>query len=145
MKPRSSVLILIALLLGALGPVACGDDEDDSTAATGADLARYCQLSRQLDSAGQEIFRKLEQDPTATPEDFRKAEAELVRQEAAALDELTQVAPPEIRQEAAVLVSALHARAGLADQPADEKAAADAEQTVTQFERQNCPKPSDGT
>src|SRR5688572_15799672 len=105
MQLRSS--ILVALFLGLSGLAACGDDDNGSTVTAGADLERYCQLSRQLDSAGQEIFRKLEQDPKATPEDYRKAEAELVRQEAAALDEITRVAPAEIRQEAAVLVRAL--------------------------------------
>jgi hypothetical protein len=127
-------LILLGVITAVLA-VGCGDDDDDQTAA--ADLERFCALSEELDRAGADAFRELEQDPDATPEDFEAAERELVESHEAQIDELQEVAPPEIAEDARTLAEALRARAGLGAK-VDEGEAEAAEQRVQRFEKQNC-------
>lgn len=115
-----------------------GEDEQGGGGAT-ADVDRYCELSQQLDEAGSQAFRELEQDPSATREDFEQAEADFVREHEAELEEITQVAPPEIQNEVQVLISSIRGRAGLEEQAPDEQAERQADQTIRRFERQNCP------
>ena len=130
--------LAIALSL-AFGLVACGDDEEArDEASASADLARFCELSRELDEAGTEVFKPLEQDPKATPEDFAKAEADFVKQIEPQLDEIAATAPEEIHEEAQILVASMRARGGLEDQPPDEEDAQEAEATLQQFEKENC-------
>jgi hypothetical protein len=129
-------------LIFVLGLVRCGDDDDDTgrTAAAVDTTERYCELSAGLDEAGEDIFRELEADPQATAEDFRRAEAEFVRRYEDELNAVAEAAPEEIAEDAAVLVESVRARAGLTGQPPDEQAAAQAEQAVNRFEKENCPK-----
>ena len=81
-------------------------------------------------------FEDLEKDPDATPKDFQAAERQLVDENEDSLDELQEVAPAEIKNDVAILVHALRARAGLeAEVPPDAEAA---ETRITKFEKQNC-------
>jgi hypothetical protein len=138
-------LVLAVVLLSLLFAAACGDDDDEAGDTTpSADVDRYCELSQQLDEAGSDAFRELEQDPGATEQDFEQAEAEFVRGHEAELDELAEVAPEEIQADVAVLLASLRGRAGLEEQPPDDQAAEKAEKTVQRFERENCPKKPDG-
>jgi len=133
------LLGLVIALTATFGLVACGDDEEGGDATTASeDLARYCELARQLDEAGSKTFKALEQDPKATPQDFAKAEADFVREINPQLDEIAEVAPEEIQEEAQVLVASVRARGGLEDQPPDEQEAQEAERTIQQFEKENC-------
>jgi hypothetical protein len=133
-----SLGIAIALTL-TLALAACGDDEEGGDEITAsANLARYCELSRQLDEAGTEAFKQLEDDPKATSEDFAEAEADFVKQVEPQLDELATTAPEEIQEEARILVASVRARGGLEDEPPDEKEAKEAEATIQQFEKDNC-------
>jgi len=126
---------------------ACGDDDNDEAADTtaSADVGRYCELTKQLDEAGSEAFRELEQDPKATQKDFEEAEADFVRQHEADLDELAEVAPEEIQDDVPVLVAGLRGRAGLEEQPPDDQELKKAERAITRFERTNCPEESGGS
>ena len=102
---QARVLALIALL-AVFAIAACGDDDDEAAETTAsADVDRYCELTKQLDEAGSEAFRELEQDPKATEKDFEEAEADFVRQHQAELDELAEVAPEEIQDDVPVLVA----------------------------------------
>ena len=131
------------MLLAVIAIAACGDDDDEAADTTAsADVGRYCELTQQLDEAGQEAFRELEQDPDATENDFEKAEADFVRQHEAELDELTDVAPEEIQDDVSVVLAALRGRAGLEEQPPADQEAAKAERAITRFERENCPDKS---
>ncbi len=138
--PHRRTQLLAALAACALTLAACGDDDDDGAASTTAspDPARYCELSRELDEAGSEEFEALETDPDATREDFEAAERSLVETNEEALSEIQEVAPPEIQDEVATLISSLRARAGLGDEQLDRAAAADAEKAIAAYERENC-------
>lgn len=142
---QARVLALI-VLPAVFAIAACGDDDDEAADTTGsADVGRYCELTTQLDEAGSEAFRELEQDPEATEEDFEEAEAEFVRQHEAELDELAAVAPEEIREDVSVVLAALRGRAGLEEQPPDDQEAKKAERALTRFERENCRDESGGS
>jgi len=123
-------VILVASGLLATG---CGDDDNgEGDAAAGPDLERYCQLTAELDRAGEEAFQR-----QATEKDFEAAEKELVESHQAEIDELEQVAPEEISEDVETLSNGLRARAGLgpAVDEAEEKAA---DKRVEGFEKQNC-------
>jgi non-homologous end joining protein Ku len=128
------MVMVAAMALGASG---CGDDDDDEGApAAEASVERYCELSRQLDRAGQKVFEDLEQDPEATSKDFEAAERQLVEENEEPLQEIQEVAPAEIRDDVATLVQALRARAGLGEPPQANSGAA--ERRITEFERESC-------
>jgi hypothetical protein len=129
--------ILIALIL-AVALSACGEGDEAEPTTAQSDLARYCDLSRELDQAGQEQFQSLEDDPDATGEDFAAAERALVEENEDALNEIQEIAPPEIRDHAVTLVTALRVRAGVSDAQIDPADAEDAEKAIDDFEKENC-------
>ena len=133
------------MLLAVFAMAACGDDDDEpADTNASADVDRYCELTNQLDEAGSEAFRELEQDSEATQKDFEEAEADFVRQHEAELDELAEVAPEEIQDDVPVLLAGLRGRAGL-EEPPDDQELKKAEKAITRFERQNCPAQSGGS
>ncbi len=131
---------IIALLLASLVLVAaCGDDDDDASDGTevaAADTERYCELSAELDRAGQAQFESLEQDPNATEADFEAVEREFVETYEDEIDELQEVAPDEIAGDVALLVEGLRARAGLGGE--EPGGIGKAEERLDQFETQSC-------
>lgn len=135
---RTLSLLLLALALGVALP-ACGDDDDDGGEAAGADLGRYCALTKELDEAGTEAFRELEQDPEAKEEDFRAVEREFVEGHEQQLQEIAATAPAEIKEDIGVLLASLRGRAGLGPE-VPESESGPAEQRVKTFEEENCPK-----
>lgn len=140
---RTLSLLLLALALGVALP-ACGDDDDDGGGGDGgepavADLGRYCALSKELDEAGTEAFRELEQDPEAKEEDFEAVEREFVEAHEQQLEEIVAVAPAEIKDDIGVLLSSIRGRAGLGPE-VPESESNPAEERVTAFEEENCPK-----
>jgi hypothetical protein len=133
-------LALVALLALGLVAAGCGDDDDEETAAqteATADVDRYCELARQLDKAGEKQFAQLEEQELSRKE-FEEAEVELFREHEAELEELQQVAPPEIQADVETLVARFRARAGLGDDAPTVKQEEVAEERVTQFEEENC-------
>jgi hypothetical protein len=136
-------LLALIVLLAVFAVAACGDDDDDGADTTAsADVGRYCELTKQLDEAGSEAFRELEQDPEATEKDFEEAEADFVRQNEAELAELAELAPKEIQDDVPVLLAGLRGRAGLEEQPPDDQEVKRAERAIARFERENCPNES---
>jgi hypothetical protein len=134
---RPSIVIAALLVLSSLA--ACGSDGDGEgrAVATTASLERYCELTAELNRAGEDAFRELEQDPDATPEEFEAAERDLVEDQEAKIQDLQDAAPTEIAEEVQTLFDALHARAGLGP-PVDETEAASAERRVQDFEKRSC-------
>ena len=134
MKNGFTIVMVAAVALVGFG---CGDDDGDEGAPDAtASVERYCELSRELDRAGGKMFEDLEKDRDATPKDFKAAERQLVEKNEVYLEELQQVPPAEIKDDVAILVEALRARAGLeAEVPPGAEAA---ETRVTKFEKQNC-------
>jgi hypothetical protein len=134
MKNGFTIVIVAAVALVGFG---CGDDDGDEGAPDAtASVERYCELTRELDRAGTEIFEDLEKDPNATPKDFEAAERQLVEENKESLEDLQEVAPAEIKNDVAILVEALRARAGL---EAEVRAGAEAAETrIDKFEKPNC-------
>ena len=140
MKSSKLRRVLSAVLLSATFLAAgCGDDDDDSSnerrAGTG-DTQRYCEHVRQLDRAGSEFFKPLEQN-NATPKQFKSAEKRFVQTHQAELDELKRAAPVQIGDDVKTLIASQRARAGLG--PAvDEAKTGAAERRVQRFEKRAC-------
>ena len=134
------------LAVAALAAAACGDDDDEPAgdASASGDVDRYCELTMQLDEAGSEAFRELEQDEDAQEEDFEQVEADFVRQHEDELAELVDVAPAEIQEEVELLLRALRARGGLEEDAPADRDVSRAERTITRFERNNCPSAAEG-
>ena len=134
MKNGFTVVIVAAVALVGFG---CGDDDGNEGApAATVSVERYCELTRELDRAGGEIFEELEKDPDASPKDFEAAERQMVEQNEGSLEELQQVVPDEIKDDVAILVEALRARAGLEGEVSPDAGAA--ETRIDKFEKQNC-------
>jgi hypothetical protein len=134
MKNGFTIVIVAAVALVGFG---CGDDDGDEGAqVASASVERYCELTRELDRAGGEIFEDLEKDPDATPKDFEAAERQMVEENEGSLEELQEVVPAEIQNDVAILVEALRARAGLEAEVSPDAEAA--ETRIDKFEKQNC-------
>lgn len=137
MSAMNNVFTIVIVAAVAVVGFGCGDDDRDEGAPDAtASVERYCELTRELDRAGGEMFEDLEKDPDASRKDFEAAERQLVQENEQSLEELQDVASAEIKDDVAILVEALRARAGLeAEVPPDAEAA---ETRVTKFEKQNC-------
>lgn len=123
-----------ALLMGA-----CGDDQGSDVGqatgqASGVDSQRYCELVQQLDAAGEEIFADVSEDDPAA---LAAAEKRLVEENQETLEQLEEVAPPQIAADVAIYTDAVRARAQ--GEPYDETAASAAEERVLTFEEGACP------
>jgi hypothetical protein len=134
-------IFVLALGLCVASFASCGDDDSTQSEPTASkpDSARYCELSAQLDQAGKEQFQALAKDPNASREDYEAAERDLVEENSDLLEEIQQVAPAEIQDQAATLIASLRVRAGLSDEKVDPGQAKEAEKAVVAFEKQNCP------
>ena len=113
----------------------CGDDGDGSAAG---DVERYCALVAELDEAGSEAFAALEEDETATDEDFAEAERQFVQEHREDFEELRRVAPKEVADDVDVLIAAQEARASGGEQEETSGDVAIAEERVSEFEVENC-------
>jgi hypothetical protein len=134
MKNGFTIVMVAAVALVGFG---CGDDDGDEGAAHAtASVERYCELTRELDRAGTQIFEDLEKDPDATRKDYEAAERQLVEENGESLEEIQEVAPAEIKDDVAILVEALRARAGLDAEVQPEAGAA--ETRIDKFEKPNC-------
>lgn len=104
----------------------------------GRDVERYCGLVDELDQVGSEAFEALEDDESATDEDFAEAERQFLEDHAADFDELREVAPPEIADDIDILLTAQEERAAGGEQEETTDDVAAAEERVGDFEEQNC-------
>jgi hypothetical protein len=129
--------LLAALASAALVGAGCGDDDEEKKQGGRAgDVQRYCGLSRELDRAGEQLFKPLERE-NASAKEFETAEKKFVQGHEADLNELQRVAPESIRNDAKMLVAARRAQAGLGP-PVNEAKAGAAEERVQRFEKRNC-------
>ena len=127
---------VMVVVFGLVVPVAaCGDDDDSGA----GDVDRYCELTGELDAAGEEAFAALEQDPDATEEDFAAAEAAFFAEHEDDLAELAEAAPAEIRADAEVLLDAQRRFAEGESREAVESAEVqEADEQVNAFEEEHC-------
>ena len=127
--------IAAVVTLASVVAVGCGDDDDDDEASS-AD--RYCELVQELDEAGSEAFAELEEDESATDEDFAEAERQFLDDHQSDFDELREVAPDEIADDIDVLLAAQEERAAGGEQEETSDAVAAAEERVIAFEQEHC-------
>lgn len=131
---RQSVILPVFVAL-SIFLVACGDDDGD---AESAGVERYCQLAGELDEAGGEVFAELDFE-SATPEEIADAFSEFVDENAAALDEIVQSAPEEIRDAADTRVESISEVAETGDLSIEEEPdVTEADQELQEFEAENC-------
>jgi NTP pyrophosphatase (non-canonical NTP hydrolase) len=137
---RLLIPALVSFVLAIpLAVAACGDDDESGDAGeTTASVERYCEITAELDTLGEEEFEALEEDPNATPEDFEQAERRTVEENAELFDEIQAVAPEEIADEVDVLITGIRVRAGLSDEEVSDQAQNEAEKMINRFERENC-------
>ena len=120
-------LVLLALASAAL--VGCSDDDGDDV---NADAVRYCELVREIEEQGVAIFEDIPEDATA--EDYAEAEARLIEEMDDELDELVDVAHPEIEDDVTEYVAAYRARA--AGEEAEDVSAQ--EERILEWEEERC-------
>lgn len=131
------LLFPTVILIGGMAIMGC-DDNDES----GSNVTRYCDLTAELDQAGEEVFAELEADPDATEEDFMEAERQFIEDHRADLDELRDVAPDEIAADVDTLLDTLLEVAEGNLEARESEEAQQAEERITQFEEENCPAPA---
>lgn len=134
---RLLVLVLIAAL-ALTAAAACGDDDDDDDAGGAeGDVARYCEITNELEERGDEIFGDLGSD--ASEEEFAAAERELVESSEDDFEELVDAAPEDLRDDVEVLVDGIRQRGGLdVETEVSEEEASAAEERVLAFEEAEC-------
>jgi hypothetical protein len=130
-----------ALTIAVFASTACGDDDTPPAQPKSAgNVERYCELTREMDAAGEKFFAELERDENATPADYEAAEREFIQAHARQFDAVERLAPPTIKSDVRTLLEGQRVRAGLAPAGAvDEAEASAAEERVMAFERRSCP------
>ncbi len=96
----------------------------------------YCEITQQLEKAGERAFSGL--DRNATSMDYEAAERAFVLDNADLLDELVAMAPPELTDEITTFLTAMRQRAGLEGSGVTARAATEAEEKLLEFEKQHC-------
>lgn len=138
---RIAACAMAAALLAGAG---CGRGATTATeTGTGteptASAERFCTIAQELDTAGNEVFAELENDPDASQEDYAAAERRFYREHAGEIDDLIAAAPTEIRESVEVATAAGRERAGIeVDQPASDKQAEQADREISAWEEENC-------
>ncbi|MFN2526293.1 MAG: hypothetical protein ABR505_08520 [Actinomycetota bacterium] len=103
-----ALLAMVALFI----PAVCGEDATESAETSSpGDLARYCALVGQLNEEGTEFFSRL--GPNTSKSQYETAQAEFVRAHQEELNELSEVAPLDIREYVATVVASQKATADL--------------------------------
>lgn len=125
----------LALLVLTMGAAGCGDEEDGQPAAAAGDVERYCELTAQLDRAGEEAFKGLSEESAES--DLRAAIRRLLDDNRDAIDEIQQVAPPEIREDVATFVEGQEQAAEVGEKAFTQEVQ-DAEKRITAFEKREC-------
>lgn len=144
---RTARLLLILALLSLA--TACSDNtsssvnaDDKSAGATSAPISEqydpepYCDLTRQLEKAGQKAFSTL--DRNATNADYEAAERNFVLDNNDLLDELLTAAPPDLSHDVETILAAMRQRGGLEDSGVTEREANQADQRVRAWEKKHC-------
>lgn len=139
---RRPAVIVVTVLTLALA--ACGDDDEETgaggstaTVAAAADPDRYCALTRELDTEGEQFFAGLGED--AKPEEYEAAEQRFITRFAGKLEELEQAAPQEIKRDVGTLLAGQRERAGLPTATkVEESEGAAAETRIRAWENRNC-------
>lgn len=120
-------------LVGVLAIVggACSDDGDGGDVGLSADEARYCELTDEVEAAGEEAFSSLGED--ASDEETAVAQKALIEDVDDELDEMVEVAPDEIAADVEAFVEFFRAsmRGQDTEQVSDEE--------VLAWEEEHCP------
>lgn len=128
LRRRAPGLALTALFAVTLG--ACSDDEDAS--GDGAvDNDRYCELAAEIETQAEETFSELGED--ADDEQAADAQAQLLENIDDELDELVDVAAPEIAADVEAYVTFFRA------QMRNEESEQVNDERILEWEEANCP------
>ncbi|MGH3361120.1 MAG: hypothetical protein ACRDOM_01555 [Nocardioides sp.] len=148
MNPARWTLIAAAVLLAAgcadtstadtvAPPASAGESADASSRTAGQyDAKPYCELTEQLEAAGEEAFSDLGRNATAAQ--FRAAERSFVLDNQDLLGSLTGAAPAHLADEIETFLSGMRQRGGLEDSGVSQREATDAEKRILTFEKSHC-------
>ena len=123
-KPTRRLYWVAVVSMASVVAVACGGDDDDEA----SNVERYCELVQELDNSGSEAFADIEEDESATEEDFAEAERQFVEAHQDDFDELREVSRrTEYADDIDVLLAAQEERAagGEQEEVSDEVVAAE--------------------
>lgn len=144
------LLLVPAVLLIA---TACADNsssssdkaDDTKSPAAGATTAPtseqydpqpYCDITRQLEKAGEKAFSTLDRDSTNA--EYEAAERNFIVDNEDLLDELVSAAPAHLTDEVETFLAAMRQRGGLGDSGVTKREASSAEKNVVAWEKKNC-------
>lgn len=122
-----------AVLAIALG--ACSDDDDDASGdaeVAAADDERYCELAAEVEAQAEETFSELGED--ADEEQVTAAQGQLLEGIDDELDEMVDVAPPEIADDVEAYVAFF--RAQMRNEDVEEEVS---DERILAWEEANCP------
>lgn len=130
-RRKGAALAFAAVLAITLG--ACSDDDDDASgdAEVAADEERYCELTAEVEAQAEETFSGLGED--AGEEEVAAAQAQLLEEVDDELDEMVDVAPPEIADDVEAYVAFFRA------QMRNEEAEEVSDERILAWEEENCP------
>jgi hypothetical protein len=145
--PRLATSLTALACVAALGLGACGDDDSDEPATTGAtvaagpDLERYCELVTELDRRSNAIFDELGAGGVPTEEELAAAQLRVLEENAELIEELGVVVPDEIREDLELSVESAQERAEAGDATEPPPEVVEAGTRLQEFRRENCPGP----
>ncbi len=119
--------VLVLFLVGT--SAACGSDP------LPAELARYCELSEDLDQRGNDAFSQLATDASA--DDQLRVLRSFLEENRADLDELERVAPEAIKEDLAAVIAAQR-RAAETGNLGEIEQAAEQKERVESYESGEC-------
>lgn len=130
-RRKGAALAFAAVLVITLG--ACSDDDDDASgdAEVAADEVRYCELTAEVEAQAEETFSGLGED--ANEEQVTAAQAQLLEDVDDELDEMVDVAPPEIADDVEAYVAFFRA------QMRNEETEQVSDARILAWEEANCP------
>lgn len=128
-------MTVVMMAMAAVALSACDGGEQGGMELAEAD--RYCELTQQLDRAGeQEIeidFEAATPDPEAVQAEF----SDFLADNSDDIEELERIAPPEISDDVAALTESMRTVAETGELGAFD-ASAEAEERIREFENQVC-------
>lgn len=128
-------MMVVAMVTATVALGAC--DGGEQGAMELADPERYCELTQQLDQAGEQEIEVDFEAATPDPEAVQAEFSDFLTDHRDEIDELQRVAPPEIADDVATLTDTIRTVAETGDLSSFDESA-EAEERIQEFESQVC-------
>ena len=139
-----ALLLLATACADGSSPSSAEADDVTSSAARAAtpptsgqyDAKPYCDITRQLERAGEEAFSTL--DRSATKAEYASTERTFIVDNEDLLNELVAAAPADLTEQVETFLAAMRQRGGLGDSEVTQREARSAEKDVVTWEKEHC-------